>query len=185
MLGTVPIEVVAYDAGWPAAFARVAADLRAALAGVPAVEVEHVGSTSVPGLAAKPVIDVDVVVDQPSIGAAVAALEAAGYAHLGDLGVAGREAFTAPDDDPRRHVYVCARGCLAVRNHLAVREVLRRDAGLRAEYAAVKLALAADPGMDIDRYLAGKSAVLQRVLAAGGLTAAERREILGLNAPAG
>ncbi len=179
----VPVEVVPHDPGWPASFERVAIDLRAALEDVPTAVVEHVGSTSVPGLAAKPVLDIDVIVPGDDVPAAVAALEARGYVHRGDLGVAGREAFLAPDDDPRRHVYVCTAGSLNVRNHLAVRDVLRARPDLRDEYGAVKLALAADPAMDIDTYLARKSPVLQKVLTASDLTDDERLQILRLNDP--
>ncbi|MCM3515238.1 GrpB family protein [Nocardioides sp. P86] len=178
-----PVEVVPYSAQWPVQFDRVAAQLRSALTAVPSAYVEHVGSTAVPGLAAKPVLDIDVVVPAGDVDAAVAALESAGYVHRGDLGVADREAFHAPDDDPRRHVYVCRAGSLSVRNHLAVRDVLRRREDLREAYAAVKLALAADPAMDIDTYVARKSAVLQAVLAVADLTTEERRRILRLNDP--
>jgi GrpB-like predicted nucleotidyltransferase (UPF0157 family) len=164
----VAVEVVDYRAEWPQQFERVAARLRSALAHVPSVQVEHVGSTSVPGLAAKPVLDIDVIVEDADWRAALHALESMGYLHRGDLGIDGREAFAAPDDTPRRHVYLCrADGC-AVRNHLAVRDVLRRDALLRDEYAAAKERLASLPGMDIDTYVAGKSAVLQKILARSG-----------------
>jgi GrpB-like predicted nucleotidyltransferase (UPF0157 family) len=79
-------------------------------------------------------------------------------------------------------VYVCEAGTLNLRNHLAVREVLRRRDDLRDEYAAVKSALAADPDMDISRYIAGKSDVLQRVLGESSLvTEQERQEIHRLN----
>lgn len=175
---------MAYDPSWQDRFEKVAAALSGALADGPAASVEHVGSTSVPGLAAKPILDIDVIVAPEDVPAAVAALVRIGYRHRGDLGVAGREAFFAPDEDPRRHVYVCAAGTLNVRNHLAVRDVLRRRDDLRDEYAAVKLALAADPAMDIDTYIARKSDVLQKVLAAAAdLTDAERRQILSLNDP--
>ena len=179
----VPIDVVPYSPEWPQRFEAVARDLRAALVDIPSARVEHVGSTSVPGLAAKPVLDVDVIVAADDVRSAVDALVAAGYEHRGDLGVTGREAFHAPDDDPRRHVYVCLQGTIHVRNHLAVRDTLRADDALRDEYAAVKLALAADPTMDIDAYLAGKSAVLQKVLAVSDLTDDERLQILRLNDP--
>ncbi len=161
------IEVVDWSPRWAEQFEGVATVLRRALAGVRSARVEHVGSTSVPGLAAKPVLDVDVVVEPGEESAAVAALESVGYVHRGDLGVVGREAFHAPDD-PRRNVYVCTAGTANVRNHLAVRDVLRRRADLREAYDAVKRALAADPDMDIDTYIAGKSAVLQEVLEASG-----------------
>ena len=177
------IEVVAYDPSWQDRFEKVAAALSGALADGPAASVEHVGSTSVPGLAAKPILDIDVIVAPEDVPSAVAALVRIGYVHRGDLGVAGREAFFAQDEDPRRHVYVCAAGTLNVRNHLAVRDVLRRRDDLRDEYAAVKLALAAEPDMDIDTYIARKSDVLQKVLAVADLTDAERRQILSLNDP--
>jgi GrpB-like predicted nucleotidyltransferase (UPF0157 family) len=177
------VAVVPWDPGWSAAFERVASELRRALDDVPGAVVEHVGSTSVPSLAAKPVLDVDVIVPASEVPAAIAALERVGYRHRGDLGIPQREAFHAPDDGVPRHVYVCVAGTLHVRNHLAVREVLRRRPDLRDAYADVKLALAADPGMDIDTYIAGKSEVLQRVLAVSDLTDAERAEILRLNDP--
>lgn len=177
------VEVVPYSPAWPRLFEEVAAELRAALREVPSASVEHVGSTSVPGLAAKPVLDIDVIVPGGQVPAAIAALESIGYTHRGDLGVKDREAFTAPDESPRRHVYVCVAGTLNLRNHLAVRDVLRSRPDLREAYAAVKLRLAADPAMDIDTYIAGKSAVLQQVLAESDLTAEEKLEILLLNDP--
>jgi GrpB-like predicted nucleotidyltransferase (UPF0157 family) len=175
------IEVVDWSPRWAEQFEEVAAMLGRALADVRSARVEHVGSTSVPGLAAKPILDVDVVVEPGEESAAVAALESVGYVHRGDLGVVGREAFHAPDE-PRRNVYVCTAGTANVRNHLAVRDVLRRRADLREAYDAVKRALAADPGMDIDTYIAGKSAVLQEVLEASGeFSAAELAAIRRLN----
>lgn len=162
------IEVVDWTPRWAEQFEQVASVLREALVDVRSATVEHVGSTSVPGLAAKPILDIDVIVDPAESGAAVAALETVGYVHRGDLGVSGREAFHAPDTAPRRHVYVCDAGTTHVRNHLAVRAVLRSRPDLRDAYSAVKTALAADPEMDIDTYLAGKSEVVQQVLEASG-----------------
>lgn len=178
------VEVVAWSPDWAEQFEGVADTLRAAVAGIPGARVEHVGSTSVPGLAAKPVLDIDVIVAREHVPTAVAALERVGYAHRGDLGVVDREAFHAPDAAPRRHVYVCVAGTTHVRNHLAVRDVLRRRDDLREAYADVKRRLADDPAMDVDAYLAGKSAVLHEVLRASGeLTDAELLEIHRLNDP--
>lgn len=179
----VPVEVVPYSPRWLGQFDRVARTLRGGLSEVTSAEVEHVGSTSVPGLAAKPILDIDVVVVGEEMAVAIAAMETIGYAHRGDLGVTDREAFEAPDDGLRRNVYVCRRGSLSLRNHLAVRDVLRRRADLRDEYGAAKMALAADPDMDIETYIAGKSMVLQKVLAVAELTADERLQILRLNDP--
>jgi GrpB-like predicted nucleotidyltransferase (UPF0157 family) len=175
------IVVVPYSDEWPRQFERIAAELQRALEGVHVVAIEHVGSTSVPGLAAKPVIDIDVVVDRAHLEGAIAALDAAGCTHRGDLGVTGRESMAAPDDDPRRNVYVCVEGTLHLRNHLAVRSILRERADLRDQYGAVKIELARDPGMSIETYLAHKSPALQEVLALSDLTDAEKRAILALN----
>ena len=178
------VEVVAWSPDWAEQFEEVAGTLRAAVADIPGARVEHVGSTSVPGLPAKPILDIDVIVGARDVPAAVAALEGVGYVHRGDLGVSGREAFHAPDAEPRRHVYVCAAGTLNVRNHLAVRDVLRRRDDLRDAYGAVKRALADHPGMDIDTYLAGTSGVLQDALRASGeFTDDELLAILRLNDP--
>ena len=176
------IEVVAYSPDWPIAFEAVAATLRDALAGVPVVSIEHVGSTAVPGLAAKPTLDIDVIVVAEHVPVAIVALATIGYQHRGDLGVTGREALTSPDSTPVRHVYVCVEGTLHVRNHLAVRRVLRERPDLRDRYAEVKRQLASIPDIDMERYLAGKSAILQEVLALSDLTEPERAEIVRLNA---
>lgn len=175
------VEVVAYSSEWPKHFASIAQAVAAGLDRVPVIAIEHVGSTSVPGLAAKPIIDVDIIVERAHTAAAISALAAIGYAHLGNLGLNDREAFDPPTGGPRRNVYLCVNGTLHVRNHLAVRNVLRHRPDLRDQYAAVKLALAEDPTMDIPHYLDGKSEVLQRVLAESDLTDAEKREILRLN----
>lgn len=177
------VHVEAYSPAWPQQFEKIAVQLRSVLGRVPSATIEHVGSTSVPGLAAKPVLDIDIVVPGEDIADAVEALESVGYAHRGDLGVTGREAFDAPDDNPRRNVYVCRAGSLSVRNHLAVRDVLRTRPDLRDEYGAMKRRLAADPSMDIETYVAKKSAVLQKVLALSDFTDDERREIRRLNDP--
>ena len=128
------IVVVPYDPEWPAHFATIEATLRAALSDVPVVAIEHVGSTSVPGLAAKPIIDVDVVVEAPHIAPAIAALQAVGYEHKGELGVAHRHAFETPPGHLRQNTYVVLAGSLGLRNHLAVRDTLRVRPDLAAEY---------------------------------------------------
>lgn len=176
------IDVVPYSEAWPAQFEYVALELRVALTRVPIVAIEHVGSTAVPGLAAKPILDIDVIVERAHMASAIQALTGVGYAHSGDLGVVDREAFIAPDEDPPRHVYVCVEQTLHLRNHLAVRNVLRQRTDLRDRYATVKLALAQAPGMDMAGYLAGKSAVLQDVLTLSDLSEFEKQMIYRLNA---
>ena len=179
--GAVPITVVDYDPAWPEVFEAIRSDLTRILAGVDVLTIEHVGSTSVPGLAAKPVIDVDIVVTRENVPAAIAAMEAGGYTHLGDMGVPEREAFRAPSP-PKRNVYVTVDGCLSLRNHRGVRDVLRADAALREEYGELKKRLSAQFTVDeIDHYVEGKSAVVQRLLELAGVARDELAEIAAGN----
>src|SRR5688500_3749321 len=90
--------VVAYDPVWAQLFESLREHLLDLLVGLD-VGIEHVGSTAVPGLAAKPIVDIDVVVPSPEeISDVVRRLESGGYVHRGDLGIAGREAFDVPPD---------------------------------------------------------------------------------------
>lgn len=178
----VTVEVVPYDPAWPDRFARIRQELHRLLDGVPVLAIEHVGSTSVPGLAAKPVIDVDVVVGRQDVDAAVAALERGGYRYRGDLGIADRHSLAEPDDGVRRNVYVVVDGSLALRNHLAVRAALRDDPELRAHYAALKEALAARV-TTIEEYVPGKTALLVGILRDAGFTDGELAEIDAANRP--
>jgi GrpB-like predicted nucleotidyltransferase (UPF0157 family) len=161
-----PVVVVSYDPGWPAAFERVRARIAPAL-GELAVGIEHVGGTAVPGLDAKPIVDVDVVVrPEQDFAEVVERLRALGYEHLGDLGIVGREAFRAPADDdlPRHHLYVCPAGSAALGAHLILRDELRADAALAAGYAALKRDLAARYRDDRDAYTEGKTHFITAVL---------------------
>lgn len=179
-----PILVVPSRPDWAMQFRAVEARLQDALRDIPNVTIEHVGSTAVPGLVAKPVLDVDVIVERSAVSRAVGLLAAIGYASQGDVGMEDREALQAPDAHPARNVYVCVAGTLGVRNHLAVRDTLRARDDLRDRYAAVKIELAADPNMNIDRYILGKSEVLLQVLEAAGLSRDERRRIADDNVAA-
>jgi GrpB-like predicted nucleotidyltransferase (UPF0157 family) len=174
------IEVVDYDHRWPADFEILRDRYRAALAGVPVVGIEHVGSTAVPGLAAKPVLDVDIVVAEDAVTAAVAALTAIGYEPLGEMGVPQRWMCRAPAGGIRTNTYVTVDGCLSLRNHLAVRDVLRADEALRSEYSDVKQRLAREVD-DIDEYVEKKSGIVQRILERAGFTEEERATIAAIN----
>ena len=172
------IEVVEYDEAWPGAFERLRERYVTAMAeaDVPVVSIEHVGSTSVPGLAAKPVIDCDIVVAPEHVEAASAVLTSLGFRGVGELGIPQRWAFKYPADWPRNHTYVVVDGSLALRNHLAVRDVLRQDERLREEYAAVKRSVGL-VAADIEEYGEGKNAIVQEILRAAGLTDEERASI--------
>jgi len=172
------ILVVDYDPVWPLRFERLRREYTAAMAAarVPVAAIEHVGSTAVPGLAAKPVIDCDIVVAGQHVTAASQALTGLGFTPEGDLGIPLRWAFKEPERLAATNTYVVVQGSLSLRNHLAVRDVLRADPGLREQYAAVKRRVGA-VAADIDEYVRGKNAMVQRILAAAGLTEAERAAI--------
>jgi GrpB-like predicted nucleotidyltransferase (UPF0157 family) len=178
------ITVVEYDPVWAERFASLRAEYAGAMAaaGVPVVAIEHVGSTSVPGLAAKPIIDCDIVVGEADVAAASGVLISLGFTPLGELGIPLRWAFKEPARLSGTNTYVIVEGCLSLRNHLAVREVLRADAALRDEYAAVKKRVGARAA-NVDEYGQGKGAMVQRLLAAAGLSDAERASIAGNQVP--
>jgi GrpB-like predicted nucleotidyltransferase (UPF0157 family) len=178
------ITVVEYDPAWPERFEMLRNEYAAAMAaaGVPVVAIEHVGSTSVPGLAAKPIIDCDIVVREADVAEASSVLMSLGFAPLGELGIPQRWAFKEPVRLSGTNTYVTVDGCLSVRNHLAVRDVLRADSALRDEYAAVKRR-AGIRAANIDEYGQAKTGMVQKILAAAGLTAAERASIAGSQVP--
>lgn len=137
-----PIVIVDYDAAWPQEFEALRARAAAAVGDV-AIAIEHVGSTAVPGLAAKPVIDLVVVVDPEDVQRAIERLVAIGYVHRGNLGVEGREAFNPPEVERPHHLYVSPTDSEELRAQLAFRDRLRSDPALAAEYDALKRELAA------------------------------------------
>ncbi len=147
-----------------------------AAAGVPVMAIEHIGSTSVPGLAAKPVIDCDIVVAGQHVTAASQALARLGFKPLGEQGIPLRWAFKEPARLAATNTYVVVRDSLSLRNHLAVRDALRADPALREQYAAVKRQVGSRAA-NIDEYGRGKNVMVQQILAAAGLTEAERASI--------
>jgi GrpB-like predicted nucleotidyltransferase (UPF0157 family) len=145
-------------------FERLRDRLDAALAGVTHVT-EHVGSTAVPGLAAKPIIDVDVVVaDETAVTPAVKALAAAGWQHEGDLGIKGREAFLPPADAAYHHLYLVVAGSRPHRDHIDLRDFLRTHPGRAARYGALKRRLAVLLETDRGAYARGKEEMITEFL---------------------
>ncbi len=178
------IVVVDYDHTWPVVFETLRARLAPVL-GDAATAIEHVGSTAVPGLAAKPIVDIDAIVRTPScVPHAIAQCVGLGYEHRGQLGIEGREAFRAPASLPRHHLYLCVEGNLALTNHLAVRDYLRARPDLAAEYGALKKSLAAALPYDGDSYAAGKTRFLLAVLRQAGMSDEQLDRIEQANQPA-
>ena len=155
------VEVVAYQPVWRAQFEEEAAVLRALL-GPQIVSVHHIGSTSVPGLAAKPIIDVLVQVrDIEAVDGLDAQMRAAGYLPRGENGIPGRRYFRRETAGRHtHHVHVYQVGHPRVRDHLAFRDYLAAHPAQAAAYGALKQELAARYPRDIDAYQAGKGAFI-------------------------
>jgi GrpB-like predicted nucleotidyltransferase (UPF0157 family) len=124
------IVVTDYDPDWPFLFEEFARPVREAVADLGA-QIEHVGSTSVPGLAAKPIIDMDVVVGSADeVRGAIERLSSIGYVHQGNNGIAGREAFMWPSGAQPHHLYVVVEGSQPHLDHIEFRNYLRAHPGL-------------------------------------------------------
>jgi GrpB-like predicted nucleotidyltransferase (UPF0157 family) len=158
------IPIVEYDPRWPELFAREADRIRSVL-GSEALRIEHVGSTSVPGLAAKPVIDLLLAVADSAREVAYApALEAAGYAlRIRELDWYEHRMFKGPDTDINLHVF--SSGCAEIDRMLLFRDWLRSNAADRDLYARTKLALAQKDWTEVQHYADAKTAVVAEITA--------------------
>ena len=165
------VTVLPYNENRTKAFEDISAELSAAL-GELAISIEHVGSTSVHGLSAKPVIDIDVVInDRSQLDGVIAALGNIGYRHEGDLGIPGREAFKYDGKEHlmKHHLYVCAKDCAELKRHLAFRDYLRAHPEAVEEYSRVKEEGAALYPFDIDKYIEHKSPFIEGIYCKLGL----------------
>lgn len=171
------IEVLPYDPAWADDFRKIKDELMKALEGHD-VSVEHVGSTSVPGMAAKPIIDIDIVV-YGSMDKVIKALAEAGYEHEGDLGIDGREAFRYVGKEHLRthHLYACSEDSRELRRHILFRNWLCSHAEDAAEYSEVKLDAARLYPEDIDKYIEHKSEVIEKIYRKCGLIPLEYEQI--------
>ncbi|EUC44028.1 hypothetical protein COCMIDRAFT_99319 [Bipolaris oryzae ATCC 44560] len=176
------VTVDQYNEEWPKQFEKIKAELENHLRDVDYLSIEHVGSTSVPGLVAKPIIDIDVIVSRDNLQSAIDALTTNGKLdHLGELGVVDRHAFKDPNQPIPHNIYVCVDGAVQTRNHLNLRDTLRTNSELRDEYARVKLELAATSTNIVD-YVYAKSTVIQKILSASqGFTKDELASIARQN----
>jgi GrpB-like predicted nucleotidyltransferase (UPF0157 family) len=156
------VHVAEYDPAWPQRFEHLARRAAEALGDV-VLAIEHVGSTSVPGLAAKPVIDLDVVVRREDVPRAIDRLASIGYVHRGEQGVPGREAFRPPPGEAKHHLYVCTPESPGLREHLLFRDWLRAHPDAAREYAELKRALADRHRDDREAYQEAKGGFIHAV----------------------
>lgn len=161
------VRLAEYDDRWPALFERERSRILAWCGRLP-LTLEHVGGTSIPGMCAKPVIDIAVGIPRASaIHDCIVALVRAGYEHRGERGVPGRHYFRR--GEPRAyHLHVVEEDGSLWRDYLAFRDCLRADADAARAFAHVKRALAAQFPHDREAYLAAKSPQVRDVLRLAG-----------------
>jgi GrpB-like predicted nucleotidyltransferase (UPF0157 family) len=139
------------------------------------IEVEHVGSTAIPGLIAKPILDIDIIIEnKDQLNGLSQKLEKLGYINRGEQGIEGRFAFRqATDSTPTsfngkkwmtHHLYVCFTYSLALKNHLLLRNALLSSGELATRYSTLKKNLAEEPGMTREKYTLHKTAFILSTL---------------------
>jgi GrpB-like predicted nucleotidyltransferase (UPF0157 family) len=174
------ITVCEYDPAWAHAFQRIKDELLATLVSVPISSIQHVGSTAIPGLAAKPIIDIDIIVEPKYIPVTCALLSTNGYTYNPEPWGIDRMSFrydkhthdsgaTRPteDGDIRRAVYVNIPTGEALRRHFLVKTALSKFPELVAEYSQVKRELSTKQFKGISEYSGAKTAILQKIMSKG------------------
>ena len=173
-MGSRPVIIEDYNEEWPIMFNELQDILRYNL-GELASKIEHVGSTSVHGLAAKPIIDIDIVIESmvllPQV---IEKLSEIGYLHKGNLGIENREAFSRMDDkvpynnemNPKQehHLYVCNKESDALMKHIVFRNILRKRPDIVTSYSVLKRELAEKFKDNRIAYTEGKTQFVNTVM---------------------
>jgi GrpB-like predicted nucleotidyltransferase (UPF0157 family) len=165
------VIVVAYDEAWQFAFEKIKSEIESAIGDL-VIGIEHVGSTSVKGLSAKPCIDIDVIIKDYSIfDEIVSRLHTIGYVHEGDLGIKDREAFKYTDKPHlmTHHLYVCPQYSEELHRHIVFRDFLRSNTEAVKKYSAVKEKAAELFVGDIEKYIEYKSPCIEELYMTCGL----------------
>ncbi|MBQ7545929.1 MAG: GrpB family protein [Clostridia bacterium] len=165
------VVVLPYDEQWRQDFLRIKAELTNTL-GQLTIGIEHVGSTSVQGLSAKPIIDIDVIIkDYTVLENVVSALREIGYQHEGNLGIVGREAFKYDGKEhlQKHHLYVCPEDSPELKRHIAFRDYLRTHPDAVREYSHIKEEAVKQFPDDIERYIGYKSPFIEKIYAEIGI----------------
>ena len=165
------VVVLPYDKAWKSDFEAIRNELETAIGDL-ILGIEHVGSTSVEGLSAKPCIDIDVIIKDYSIfPTVVSRLNSVGYIHEGDLGIKDREAFRYTDKPhlQTHHLYVCPQDSAELHRHLTFRDFLRSNPEAVRIYSSVKEQAAQLYPQQIDRYIEYKSPCIEELYRQCGL----------------
>lgn len=156
------VEVIDYQASWPDTYVSDAQRLADALAKINPT-IHHIGSTSVPDLAAKPIIDILIEVDDVAeLDTQLAAFESLGYIGRGENGIPERRYFEKGGDERSHQIHAFTRGSAGAVRHLAFRDYLIAHPAIAKEYAELKKRVALSCENDINRYCDGKDAFIQK-----------------------
>ena len=165
------VIVLPYDRTWKFDFEKIKKELYDAIGDL-IIGIEHIGSTSVEGMSAKPCIDIDVIIKDYSIfNEIVSKLAAIGYIHEGDLGIKNREAFKYSDKPhlQTHHLYVCPQYSEELHRHITFRDFLRSNTEAVKKYSSVKEKAAEMFPNDIDKYIEYKSPCIKELYKMCGL----------------
>ncbi|MEL6921801.1 MAG: GrpB family protein [Pseudomonadota bacterium] len=163
--GIVVTFVVPHNPDWKSAFSEESAAITVAFQGS-AIEIHHIGSTAIPGVLAKPIIDLlSVVTSLADVDENSGSLEALGYEVMGAYGIEGRRYFRKTNYAGTRthHLHIFEVGSLHVERHLAFRDYLIAHPSVSAEYSLLKESLTSDEGSSCDNYLNGKDPFISDV----------------------
>lgn len=158
------VRVVSPDPAWAGIYEDEARRLRAALKQLD-VEVHHIGSTSIQGICAKPIIDILLVVpDLATFDSHVEAVCALGYEALGEFGIPGRRYFrkNSPNGVRTHQIHSFERNSLGARRHLAFRDYMNSHSNAADAYSSLKQRLAKEFPSDIQAYMSGKDAFIKQ-----------------------
>ena len=165
------VIVLPYDSSWKTAFEEIKKEIEVAIGDL-IIGIEHVGSTSIEGLSAKPIIDIDVVIKDYSVfESIVLKLETIGYIHEGDLGIKDREAFKYLNKPhlQTHHLYVCPQYSKELHRHITFRDFLRSNPKAVKRYSQIKEKSAELFPNDIDGYIEYKSPCIKALYKECGL----------------
>ena len=165
------VIVLPYDKAWKSAFEEIKQESKSAIGDL-IIGIEHVGSTSVEGMSAKPIIDIDVIIKDYSIfDSVVSKLETIGYRHVGNQGIKDREVFKYSDKSQlqKHHLYVCPQQSEELQRHIKFRDFLRNHSETVKKYSLVKETAAQLFPDDIEKYIEYKSPYIEELYKICGL----------------
>lgn len=168
---TTHVKVLPYDPKWKEDFEKIKKELESVI-GNDILRIEHVGSTAVEGLSAKPCIDIDVVIkDESILDQIISQLKTIGYNHEGNLGIKGREAFEY-ENKPHlqtHHLYVCPENSPELHRHITFRDYLRNHPEAVRKYSVTKERAAYLYPDNIEKYMEYKSRCIEELYKLCGL----------------